>query len=77
MFSFQSFVRSSSGFCPLCGRGEQVCLHGPGLPDDPPASRPAGGHPQGQRAPLDLPKQGLLETAARFGCEAAGGPFLK
>lgn len=69
-----SLVRSSSGLCPLCCRGEQVGRHRPGLPHDPPAPRPAGGHPQGQRAPLDLPKQGLLETAASPGRGAAGGP---
>lgn len=69
-----SSVRSSSGLRPLCCRGEQVGRHRPGLPDDPPAPRPAGGHPQGQRAPLDLPKQGLPETAASSGRGAAGGP---
>lgn len=70
---FFSSLWSSSGFCPLRGGREQVRLHRPGLPDDPPASQPLRGHPQGQRAPLDLPKQRLLEAAANSGREAAGG----
>lgn len=68
---FFSF-RSSSGFCPLCSGREQVSCHCSGLPDDPPASQPLRGHPQGERAPMDLPKQRLLEAAANSGCEAAG-----
>lgn len=69
---FEFSLWSSSGFCPLCSGREQVRLHRPGLPDDPPASQPFRGHPQGQRAPLDLPKQRLLEAAANSGCKAAG-----